>query len=108
VEDVYQVVLTGWTTVTAVLMPAQPTTDLDLYCFPPGEETAAAPFSATHGSGPEILQLRLPPGANLIGVHHAGGPASRYTLRLLATPSPELEAPPQPALINYVLVGDVT
>src|SRR5206468_748327 len=104
VEDLYRVVLPEWTTITAILSASQPATDLDLYTFALGEESVIVAQSATQGSSPEIFQFRLPPGANLIGVHHAGGPASSYTLRVLATPAPEPPSRPAPPEVNYLVV----
>jgi hypothetical protein len=107
-EDVYRVDLPEWTTITAILSASQPATDLDLYIFAQGEDSVIRALSATGGSSSEVLQVRLPPGPYSIGVHHAGGPASAYTLRLLATPAPEPAQQPQPALLKYVLIGDIT
>jgi hypothetical protein len=108
-DDVYRVRLREWTTVTAVLAAAQPAADLDLYVYRlyTGEYSIEAQTTGL-GTPPEILQERLPPGDYLFGVHHAGGPASAYTLHLLATPA--LEPAPATELLDldYLFISDVT
>jgi hypothetical protein len=108
--DVYRVTLLEWTTLTAVLSAAEPAVDLDLYVFRSESERDRLLTAAgiARGTPPEVLQQRLPPGEYIFGVHHAGGPGSGYTLRLLAAPAPELGEPLEPPRVNYLIAGEIT
>jgi hypothetical protein len=108
-EDVYRVRLREWTTVTAVLTAAQPAADLDLYVLKldTGDDDVEA-LARAPGTPPEILQERLSPGDYLFAVYQAGGPASAYTLRLLATPAPEPARRTELLDVAYLLVREVT
>jgi dual-action HEIGH metallo-peptidase len=108
-DDVYRVRLQEWTTVTAVLSAAQPAADLDLYLVElyTGDYGVAAQAIGP-GTPPEILQERLSPGDYLFAVHHAGGPASAYTLRLLGTPAPDPARATELVDIDYLYISDVT
>jgi hypothetical protein len=55
-----------------------------------------------------VLQVRLPPGQYYFGVHLAGSKGSPYTLRLLATPSPDPDTSVPSVWISYLVLGDVT
>jgi hypothetical protein len=108
-QDVYRVAVGEYTTVTAILTAAQSAADLDLYVIgkdSTGAHTVAGTFQ--EGTPPETLQLRLPPGVWYFGVHRAGVLGTAYTLQLLASPSPEPDAPPDIAYLGYMLLGDVT
>jgi hypothetical protein len=108
-DDFYRVRLQEWTTVTAVLSAAQPAADLDLYVLKldTGDYSIEA-LTVAPGTPPEVLQARLFPGDYLFAVYHAGGPASAYTLRLLATPAPEPARVVELVDLDYLLVSDVT
>jgi hypothetical protein len=108
-EDVYRVRLQEWTTVTAILSATQPTADLDLYVLKleTGDYNVAA-LAIAPGTPPEILQERLSPGDYLFAVYQAGGSASAYTLRLLATPAPEPAHRTELLDVAYLLVREVT
>jgi hypothetical protein len=107
-QAVFQVTLTQWTTVTGVLT-AQHGADLDLYLARfVGGEWVIEGSSYQEGTPPEVIQLRLPPGRYLVGVHRYSEPGTSYTLRLLATPAPDPERVPERARIRYLILGDVT
>jgi hypothetical protein len=106
--DVFQVTLTEWTMVTAVLSTGEPETDLDLYVFGLQDAWRTVARATARGTPPEVLQLRLAAGTYRFGVHHAGGPGSGYTLRLLAAPAPEMGEIQEPPRVNYLVIGDVT
>jgi hypothetical protein len=108
-QDVYRVTLREPTVLTAILSAAQRGADLDLYVIRAETDKLSIVASSTgNGTPPETVQINLPAGRYYVGVHRAADRGSAYTLRLLATPAPEPANGPDPAWINYLIVGDVT
>jgi hypothetical protein len=108
-QDVYRFIVRDPTTITATLSTPGRGVDLDLYLVAVDSQ---GPFTVARsnmtGTPPETIQIRLPAGRFYLGVHRAADRGSAYTLRVLATPSPEPDPLPEPAFITYLTVGDVT
>jgi len=86
---------------------SQANLDLDLL-YLDNQSFVAFDESTGPGTPPEVVQLRLPPGRFYLGVHRVGIRGSAYTLKVVATPSPEVEPEVDSAWINYLVIGDVT
>lgn len=108
-QAVYSVTLSEWTTVTAILSAADAQADLDLYLLEQqGAKRVVLAASTDPGTPPELIQQRLPPGSYYFGVYQNGSRAAAYTLRLMASPAPNVAPPLVIGWIQYLLLGDVT
>jgi hypothetical protein len=107
-HDFYEVTLRDTTTLTALLSATDPKADLDLDLLYLNDGFFEVLAESTLPVTPQALQVRLPAGHYYFGVHLAGAKGSPYTLRLLATPSPDPDTAAPSVWISYLVLGDVT